>query len=331
MLRRHALAALTLGGLGGLAACRDSFASTPTGPLEPELEKRPGDSAEPDDTLHHTITGGGGCRLHVIETGNRRGPSILFIHGFSQNALSWSAQLNSGLRRRYRLLAMDLRGHGASERPATGYDDSKLWADDVEAAIRELSLDQPVLSGWSYGPLVMLDYVRHYGEARIGGLHFVDGITKLGSAAALAVLTPELLALVPSVFSTDAVTSVSTLDSLIRLCFVRLPSPAELYTMLGYNASVPPFVRQALFSRTLDNDDLLPTIRKPVLITHGALDAVVRPSIVEQHRRLVPHAEIHVMADAGHAPFHDDSSAFNRRLSAFADDVRHLRSGGRAS
>lgn len=331
MLRRHAVATLTLGGIAGLAACRDSFALAPTDALDLDLQKTIGDGGEADDVQHHVITGGAGCRLHVIEVGNRRGQPILFIHGISQSALSWSAQFNSTLRRRYRLVAMDLRGHGASDRPAVGYDDSKLWADDVAAVIRELSLDRPVLCGWSYGPLVMLDYVRHYGETQIGGLHFVDGLTKLGSAAALSVLTPEVLALVPGLFSTDAQTSVATLDSLIRLFFVRTPAAPELYTILGYNVVVPPFVRQAMFSRTIDNDDVLPAIRKPVLITHGASDAIVKVDVVEQDRALLPNAEIQIMPNAGHAPFRDDASSFNRRLSAFTENIRHANASSSAA
>ena len=321
MLRRNALAALTLGGLAGFAACRDSLGLAPEDALPPDLEEVPGDGAVGDDLQHRMITGGGGCRLHVVETGSRHGRPILFIHGFSQNLLSWSAQLDSALLRRYHLVAMDLRGHGASERPAAGYDDSKLWADDVDAVIRELSLDQPVLCGWSYGPLVMLDYVRHYGEARVRGLHFVDGLTKLGSADALAVLSPELLALVPGFFSTDAEASVNALASLLRLCFFRAPSTADLYTMLGFNVSVAPFVRQALFARAIDNDDLLPTIRKPVLITHGAADAVVTLAIVDQIRQLLPAAQVQIMPNAGHAPFRDDATSFNRRLASFLEST----------
>ena len=321
MHRRHALAALTLGAISGVHACRDSFALPPSDDADANRQRSPDDAGE-DDMQHHTIVGGGGCRLHLVESGNPRGQSILFLHGFSQNALSWDRQLRSTLGRRCRLVAMDLRGHGASDRPREGYDDPGLWADDVNAAIRELSLDHPILCGWSYGPLVMLDYVRRHGESRIGGLHFVAGITKLGSAEALSVLTPELLALVPGFFSTDAETSVGALESLLRLSFASPPSAARLYTDLGFNASVPPFVRQALFARTVDNDDLLPTIRKPVLITHGAADAVVAPAVVEQHHRLLPHAETHMMPAAGHAPFRDDAPSFNRRLAAFAEDVR---------
>jgi pimeloyl-ACP methyl ester carboxylesterase len=323
MLRRHALAALTLGGIAGLAACRDALAVAPTDSLQPDLEKAPGD-ADTDDIQQHTVIGGGGCRLHVIERGNSRGQPILFIHGFSQNALSWTAQLESGLASRYRLVAMDLRGHGASDRPAVGYDDSQLWADDVDAVIRELGLDHPILCGWSYGPLVILDYLRHYGETQIGGMHFVDGITKLGSPAALAVLTPDLLALVPGFFSTDAEASVNALGSLLRMSFVRALSAADFFTMLGFNVFVPTFVRQALFSRIIDNDDLLPTIQKPMLITHGGADAVVKLDVVAEIQQLVPHAEVQIIPNAGHGSFRDNASPFNRRLSEFADQVRRV-------
>jgi len=57
--------------------------------------------------------------------------------------------------------------------------EGRLWADDVAVTIRELDLERPVISGWSYGPLVILDYVRHFGEEAIGGIHFVGGISKL--------------------------------------------------------------------------------------------------------------------------------------------------------
>jgi pimeloyl-ACP methyl ester carboxylesterase len=91
--------------------------------------------------------------------------------------------------------------------------------------------------------------------------------------------------------------------------------------MLGYNVSVPPYVRQGLFSRSLDNDDILPDIRKPVLITHGVVDAVVKLAAVDQHKKALPHAQVHLMADAGHAAFWDDAPGFNERLHVFAKSL----------
>ncbi|HSB09995.1 MAG TPA: alpha/beta hydrolase [Blastocatellia bacterium] len=270
---------------------------------------------------NHTITGGGGIQLHVVEAGNPSGRPILFIHGFSQCWLAWSRQLNSDLAEDYRLVAMDLRGHGLSDKPREGYADSKLWADDINAVIRALSLDHPILCGWSYGSLVILDYLRHYGEDAIGGIQFVGGITKLGSDEALSVLDPEFLGLVPGFFATDVEESVLALGDLLRMCFTREPSAEEYYLMLGFNLSVPPYVRQALFSRSFDNDDLLPKIRKPVLITHGADDAIVKPAAADQHKAGIPHSQIQMMANAGHAPFWEDTTTFNRRLREFAESL----------
>jgi pimeloyl-ACP methyl ester carboxylesterase len=89
--------------------------------------------------------------------------------------------------------------------------------------------------------------------------------------------------------------------------------------MLGCAMSTPPHVRQAMFSRSFDNDDLLPSIRKPVLITHGTEDAIVNPSVVQEHKAGMKHAEIHLMEHLGHAPFWEDPEEFNRRLKMFAE------------
>ncbi|HEV2697686.1 MAG TPA: alpha/beta hydrolase, partial [Terriglobales bacterium] len=143
------------------------------------------------------ISGGAGVQLHVMETGNQNGRPILFLHGGSQCSLQWSRQMNSSLAESYRLVALDMRGHGLSDKPRDAYNDSKLWADDIHAVVQTLELDNPVLSGWSYGPLLILDYIRHYGDAAIGGIQFVGAVTKLGIEEAMSVLTPEFLGVVP--------------------------------------------------------------------------------------------------------------------------------------
>jgi pimeloyl-ACP methyl ester carboxylesterase len=47
----------------------------------------------------------------------------------------------------------------------------------------------------------------------------------------------------------------------------------------------------------------------------------VSKTAVEQHRALVPHAQVDIMPGAGHAPFWDDAQRFNERLAAFCEDV----------
>ena len=266
----------------------------------------------------HRITGGGGIQLHVAETGNSQGRAVLFIHGFSQCGLSWSKQMGSDLVNDHRLVAMDLRGHGQSEKPGDAYGDSRLWAEDVRSVIETLGLDHPILCGWSYGALVILDYIRFHGDGDIGGINFVGGITKLGSDEAMAVIAPEFLALVPGFFSTDFEQSIGSLGSLIRMCFNRELSSEEYYPMLGYNVSVPPYVREGLFSRAFDNDDVLPKISRPVLITQGEKDAIVIPAVLEQFNGRIHHLQTSLYPNAGHAPFWEDTERFNRELREFA-------------
>ena len=266
----------------------------------------------------HYVTGGGGTRLHVVEGGNPAGRPILFIHGFSQSSLCWKRQFDSDLAADHHLVAMDLRGHGLSDKPRDAYGDSKLWADDVNSVIQTLQLEQPILVGWSYGPLVILDYIRHYGEAAIGGIQFVGGITKLGSEDAFAVITPEFLANVPGLMSSDVEEGVAALQALLLMCLAQEPSQADLCSMLGYNVLVPPYVRQALFARSFDNDDLLPKIRKPVLITQGTVERIVNAIAIDQHKAGMPHAQVDLVPNAGHAPFWDEAEHFNQRLRQFA-------------
>ncbi|HEY6823400.1 MAG TPA: alpha/beta hydrolase [Steroidobacteraceae bacterium] len=269
---------------------------------------------------HHRITGAGNTSLHVVETGATTGRPILFIHGLSQCWLQWTRQLHSNLAEDFRLVAVDLRGHGLSEKPDDAYGDARLWADDLRSVIQGLKLDRPILCGWSYGPLVMLDYLRHYGEDDIGGMQFVGGVTKLGSEAAASVLTPEFLNLVPGFFSNDVNESVRSLGGLLRLCFSEQPQAQDYFLMLGWSLSVPPHVRQGLLARSIDNEDLLPKLRKPVLITHGAADAVVKPDVIDQQMRRISTARIDLMS-TGHGCFWDDAERYNRQLREFASSL----------
>ena len=88
----------------------------------------------------HSIAGANDLTLHVEESGNPEGKPMLFIHGFSQCRLSWAKQMNSDLARDFRLVAVDIRGHGLSDKPRNQYGDAALWAKDINAVIGTLRL-----------------------------------------------------------------------------------------------------------------------------------------------------------------------------------------------
>ncbi len=272
--------------------------------------------------MNHSVTGGNGLRLHVRETGNPRGKSILFIHGFSLNGLTWNKQLHSALAKEFRLVAMDIRGHGLSEKPRDVYGDSKMWADDVHAVITALGLDKPVLSGWSYGGVIMLDYIKHYGEDEIAGTNWVGAVSRLGEPLVQpGFLGADFLALVPGFFSENVGESAAALQELVRLCVFEEPSPEDLCFFLGCTAMVPPYVRQGLFSRNVNNDAVIEQIRKLMLLSYGEHDRIVSPSMGKHMAGLASQATLSIYPQAGHAPFWEVPERFNRELGDFRHSV----------
>jgi non-heme chloroperoxidase len=275
---------------------------------------------------YHNIIGGAGVRLRAVEAGNPSGRAILFIHGWSQSHLSWSRQLNSRLCDTFRLVAVDLRGHGESDKPRDAYGDSALWADDVQAVIDALSLERPILSGWSYGGLIINDYIRHHGQERLGGINYVGAATDLGIETSYNFLGAAWDSLLPgqdgsvsgTVFSDDAAEAATAMRTFLRRCFPEpLPIDEEM-PMLGFNLVCPPRVRLELLSRTLQNDAVLEMIRVPVLISHGNADEVIDIQTARHIASRVRQANVSVYDGLGHAPFWEDADRFNRELAEFA-------------
>jgi non-heme chloroperoxidase len=304
--------------------CRDGdvVATASAGPLSPAAPAARDVIPLPNVTAE-TVLGGGGLHVAVYETGNAGGRSIVFIHGFTGNLLSWEPQLSGSLASDFHLVAYDLRGHGASDKPLDPamYTDGSMWADDLDAVIRAKRLDHPVLVGWSYGGLVISDYVRRYGDDAIGGLVFVGAITKAGTPEAFGYLGDDLLAVFPDVVSADVQKSIEGTRTLTR----RFANPlhgAEWERAYGSAMMVPPAVRAAMFNRVLDNDDVLARIKVPTLVIQGAADRLVRMSAATHIAATVPRAKLVVYEGVGHAVQLDAPQRFGRDLSAFVREAR---------
>ena len=267
------------------------------------------------------ITGGGGLSLSIYEAGTPGTPPIVLIHGFTQNFLMWDEQFR-GLARSFNLLTYDLRGHGASDKPLEPqlYTESSLWADDLAAVIQARNLHRPVLVGWSYGGYVIADYVRKFGDSGLGGIVFLAAVTKQGTDEAAAFFTNEVLAIFPDVLSPEVRASIDGTRALASL-FTRRGS--EQYEIaLASGMMVPPVVRLAMFSRLLDNDDVLASIRVPTLVVQGAADRVVKPSAAQHIASTVPGARLLMYPGVGHAPYLEVAARFNRDLAEFVRSVQ---------
>jgi pimeloyl-ACP methyl ester carboxylesterase len=115
-----------------------------------------------------------GVRLHYLEwpaQGEPLEPALFLLHGLSSNSLVWS-RLAAHLGGR-RMVALDQRSHGPSDRPEEGYASGELVADAAQA-ISELGLGRPLVLGHSWGASVALELAATRPDLA-AGLVFVDG------------------------------------------------------------------------------------------------------------------------------------------------------------
>jgi non-heme chloroperoxidase len=275
----------------------------------------------------HSVQGAGGVKLHVREWGKPAGVPILLIHGWSQSLLCWTKQNEGELQDQFRVVAVDLRGHGMSEAPleAEQYVDGDKWADDVAAIIDQLTLDKPILVGWSYGGFVISDYVRKHGQNKIAGINFVSAAVALGEKASPFV-GPGFQENVPAACEADLPTNIAAIRSFLRALVAEPMSADDFEVALGFNMVVHPQVRAFLIQRELDFVPIVEGIEVPVLVTHGRSDTLVLPAMADLIREHCKTAQTSWYDGVGHAPFLEEPERFNRELARFAKKA-HILSG----
>jgi non-heme chloroperoxidase len=349
MDRRHYLK-LTLSGvfLATLAACGGAS----------------GESINGDSRMftQRSVTTADGVRLNVIEAGNASGPVIVFVHGISQSWLSWIAQLSDdALRAKYRLIAFDLRGHGDSEgsnvaldgegKPMPLLPDAKfndgnaastaaLWAGDLAAVIVGLGLNAPLVVGWSYGGVVVADYiVTNKGLGAIGKAMLLatspvllppgtadGGADTVFSGATLGALVGTTTVNPLTGHANTNAEIASGLSAFVELCFAdatarAAATSAEIQGVTGFNLFTPANVRLDIIGRAFDHRAALTALsageKARVLVVAPQGDAVLQPSLVKAYWDAtgLPYSAV---AAEGHLYHYRNASRFNTELATFA-------------
>jgi pimeloyl-ACP methyl ester carboxylesterase len=116
--------------------------------MEPEVDES---RVLVDGPWTHRFVGANGNRFHVVEAGT--GPLVLFLHGFPEFWWAWHAMLPAVADAGFRAVAVDLRGHGASDKPPRGYDGYTMAA-DVAGLIRGLGERSASIVGSGAGGMI---------------------------------------------------------------------------------------------------------------------------------------------------------------------------------
>lgn len=110
--------------------------------------------------------------LAVREWPGKKTPFVL-VHGLASNARTWDHVAQYLNEQGHRVVALDQRGHGLSDKPEAGYGFDEVTT-DLYSLLHEMDVEKPVLAGQSWGGNVVLDFAARWPDV-LAGLVLVDG------------------------------------------------------------------------------------------------------------------------------------------------------------
>ncbi len=327
-----AILAAGVAGLGAAAAAtyRATHPSGATGPLSTEQGRRrrstPADDQFdlPEGVTGQDVATKDGGSIHVIEKGSGR--PLLLLHGVTLRSDVW-APLFHQLADRYRVLAPDLRGHGASTAGRDGYGVGPLGA-DIAAVLEGLDLRDAVVVGHSMGGMAAMGFCGDFPDVlaeRVAGLVFLataaDRVIApvLGPAARLLLERGQRM--VDSGRGLPARATVTR--RLARLAFGDHPSPKAVAIVAEMGQSMTPETLVPSLTKLLDHDACaaLRATRTPSLVVVGSRD-LLTPVWVGRHLAdQLPDAELVVLPRAGHQLMQERPVELAELLDAFVGRI----------
>ncbi|WP_284260986.1 alpha/beta fold hydrolase [Roseicyclus amphidinii] len=259
-----------------------------------------------------------GTQIAWTEAGPRGAPAILLIHGWAQQFTCWQPTIDR-LQDRFHLVAMDLRGHGASGKPEdpAAYTDTQLWSDDVAAVIAAANLARPTLVGWSYGSRVIAAHLATRGCAHLAGVVLAGGILAIGKAREDWMVGASSPGLDRDLYTEDVPRRLAATARFVAACTAEPLDRTTYAELVGANMLCPAHVRRALFGADVDLRPAYAALTRPGLAIHGLADTVVTARTGETAAGLMPKGRFLGYEGVGHAPFLEAPDRFAADLSEF--------------
>ncbi|MEV0025931.1 alpha/beta hydrolase [Streptomyces atroolivaceus] len=275
---------------------------------------------------------GAGLSHHVIH-GYRRayrvegeGPAILLVHGIGDSSATW-AEVIPGLARRHTVIAPDLLGHGASDKPRADYSVA-AYANGVRDLLGVLGIERATLVGHSLGGGVAMQFAYQYPE-HTDRLILVSagGVGREVNPVLRAVSLPGADLMLSTLRLPGMRGQVGLFTRLIKLLDTDLGQDAgELLDLVD---ALPDSTSRSAFISTLravvDRRGQVVTMLDrcylaqgmPTLLLWGSRDGVVPVHHAYGAHAAMPGSRLEIFEGAGHFPFHTDPARFHALVEDF--------------
>jgi pimeloyl-ACP methyl ester carboxylesterase len=256
--------------------------------------------------------------IHV-RTAGTSGSTIVLIHGNSASSLAYQKQLESELSQHYRLIALDLPGHGAS---GAASDPSIYslpgYAGIVAGVAEQLNAKDAVFVGWSLGGHLLLEAAALLPAAK-GMLIF--GTPPVGKPPAMdkaflphptngVLFNPELTDDQAKDFATSFFQAGTVAPDAFIADVKRTRGEARLNMGMSIGGG-----------HYTDELDIVANLKCPLAVLHGANEQLVNGAYIETvNMPTLWRGAVQYVENSGHAPQWENPPAFNGLLAAFAND-----------
>jgi 3-oxoadipate enol-lactonase len=242
------------------------------------------------------------------------GLPIVFLHAFPLNRSMWTQQ-EEALCSQFRVITIDLRGHGESDAPLSRYT-LEQYADDVNALLEQLSIQQALFVGLSMGGYILFAFYRKY-AARVKGFVLADTRAQADTAEGK-----------DGRFQMAQVAYKQGASAIADLMIPKFLSPQTIQTKPDLVQHVRAMVKGNQISgiagdlmAMAERPDSIPFLKQitcPTQIIVGELDRATPPSDAKLMANHIPNARLAIIPDAAHLANLEQPEVFNQIVSAFA-------------
>ncbi|UOR10929.1 alpha/beta fold hydrolase [Halobacillus amylolyticus] len=259
-----------------------------------------------------------GTELYYEDVGE--GKPILFLHGVWMSSRFFQKQLPY-FRESYRVITLDLRGHGRSSHVSFGHTVA-TYARDVKQFVDKLKLKDITLLGWSMGAFVIWEYLHQFGQKNIKATVIVDELAsdfKWDDFDIGAFDLPALTGMMRDI-QTD---QRGLLSGFIPLMFKDDIPKQEMEWMLEETTRLPASIASAiLFDQSIiDCRPYLSSITVPTLLCFGKAEKLIPVAAGEHLHKEIANSRLELFENSCHCPFLEEPERFNNIVDSFIQTI----------
>jgi pimeloyl-ACP methyl ester carboxylesterase len=259
-----------------------------------------------------------GVHVHYRDQGNPNGPVLVLVHGFSASLHTWEPWVQR-LGGRYRIVTLDLPGHGLTRAPATYVSSTEKQVSVVAQITERLGLKSFVLGGNSMGGGVAWTFATLHPE-RLNGLVLIDSVglpraqTNAKSPLAFKLLRYPLARALGQQLDTSALVATGLKGAFYHKEMVDQVM-IDRYVALGRAEGHRAIILNQQMGRKMRTEGevraLLGAFKMPVLVMHGQEDAIIPAAQGQALAAAIPRSTLILYPKTGHIPMEEvaDKSA----------------------